>query len=112
MSFIVLAVLAFAGIFALLSWREKKRAARNEPSVSVIRLLFGAIALLTMLFTGGCGLFFLGDWFANGMRSNDYVSVELIAVLTLPPLLSGVFVWWLSMRRPAVPPPPKTLPDN
>ena len=35
------------------------------------------------------------------MRSSNYIGWEIIAILSLPPLLVGLLVWWLAMRRKA-----------
>ena len=33
------------------------------------------------------------------MSSNNYIGWEIIAILSLPPLLVGLLIWWLAMRR-------------
>jgi hypothetical protein len=68
---------------------------------SSLRLIFAAFAILTVLFSGGCGGIFLFSWIADGMRSSNYIGWEIIAILSLPPLLVGLLVWWLAMRRKA-----------
>ena len=95
---IVLLLVAF-GIWYLLDWRERARLAKGLPRHSNLRLVFAAFAMLTVLFSGGCGGIFLIGWIADGMPSNSYVGWEIIAVLSLPPLLVGLLVWWLAMRR-------------
>ena len=96
---ILVLLLAVLGIWYLLDWREKSRLAKGLPRHSSLRLIFAAFAILTVLFSGGCGGIFLASWIADGMPSNGYVGWEIIAVLSLPPLLVGLFVWWLAMRR-------------
>jgi hypothetical protein len=86
-------------LWYLLDWREKKRAAAGLPRHSLVRLFFATVAILTTLFSGGCGAIFLGSWISDGMRSNDYVGWEIISVLSGPPLIIGILIWWLSMRR-------------
>ncbi len=96
---ILLIVVPVLLLWFFLDWREKKRVAAGLPRHSVIRLLFATVAILTTLFAGGCGALFLGSWIMDGMRSNNYVGWEIILVLSGPPLLVGIFIWWLSMRR-------------
>lgn len=45
------------------------------------------------------GGIFLVSWIADGAPSGGYVGWEIIAVFSLPPLMIGLFVWWLAMRR-------------
>jgi hypothetical protein len=92
-------LLAVLGIWYLLDRREKARLAKGLPRHSGLRLIFASFAILTVLFSGGCGGLFLFSWIADGMSSNNYIGWEIIAVLSLPPLLVGLLVWWLAMRR-------------
>jgi Na+/H+ antiporter NhaC len=96
---ILITILIIAVIWFILDKREQSRLAAGKPRHSPLRLIFAAAAILTVLFSGGCGALFLGSWIVNGMKSSDYVGWEIIAVLSLPPLAVGIFVWWLSMRR-------------
>jgi hypothetical protein len=98
---ILVLLLAVLGIWYLLDRREKARLAKGLPRHSALRLIFAAFAILTVLFSGGCGGVFFASWIADGMPSNGYVGWEIIAVLSLPPLLVGLLVWWLAMRRKA-----------
>jgi len=98
---ILVLLLAVLGIWYFLDWREKSRLEKGLPRHSSLRLIFAAFAILTVLFSGGCGGIFLASWIADGMPSNGYVGWEIITVLSLPPLLIGLFVWWLAMRRKA-----------
>ena len=82
-----------AVLFWLLSRHEKRRAAAGQPRHSVLRIVFGAAALLTMLFSGGCGLLFLFD------QNSQYVTWEAVAIIAGPPFAIGLLVWWLAMRR-------------
>ena len=82
-----------AVLWFLLERHEARRAAGGLPRHSTLRLIFGAAALLTILFSGGCGLLFLVN------QDGSYVTWEAVAVLAGPPLVVGVFVWWLAMRR-------------
>ena len=97
-SLLILALGVF-GIWYLLDRREKARLEKGLPRLSALRLIFASFAILTVLFSGGCGGIFLIGWIADGMPSNGYVGWEIIAVLALPPLLVGLLVWWLAMRR-------------
>jgi hypothetical protein len=95
----VVFLLAVLGIWYVLDRREKARLARGQSRHSSLRLVFASFAILTVLFSGGCGSLFLFSWIADGMSSNNYIGWEIIAVLSLPPLLVGLLVWWLAMRR-------------
>jgi len=96
---IIVLLLAVFGIWFLLDRREKNREAKGLTRLSTLRLIFASFAILTVLFSGGCGGLFLFSWIADGMSRNNYISWEIIAVLSLPPLLVGLLVWWLAMRR-------------
>ncbi len=96
---ILVLLLAVLGIWYLLDRREKARLEKGLPRHSALRLIFAAFAILTVLFSGGCGGLFLFSWIADGMSSNNYIGWEIIAILSLPPLAVGALVWWLAMRR-------------
>ena len=96
---ILILLLAVLGIWYLLDRREKARLTKGLPRHSALRLIFAAFAILTVLFSGGCGGIFFASWIADGMPTNGYVGWEIIAVLSLPPLLLGMLVWWLAMHR-------------
>ena len=98
---ILVLLLVVLGIWYVLDRREKARLANGLSRHSNLRLVFAAFAILTVLFSGGCGGIFLASWIGDGMPSNGYVGWEIIAVLSLPPLLVGLLVWWLAMRRRA-----------
>ena len=87
-------------IYVWLNARERKRAEQGLPRHGGIRLAFASLAALIVLFSGGCGGLFLGSWVMDGMRSNDYVGFEAIAVFSLPPIAVGALIWWLAMMRP------------
>ena len=101
MTFAIIAALLLLviGIWYVLDRREKGRLAKGLPRHSSLRLIFASFAMLTILFSGGCGSVFLIGWIADGARSGGYVGWEVIAIFSLPPLLTGLFVWWLAMRR-------------
>ena len=80
--------------------REKARIAKGLERHSNLRLIFASFAILTVLFSGVCGIF-LAVWIGNGIAGNGLAGVEIISLLPLPPLLIGAFVWWLAMRRRA-----------
>ncbi len=83
-------------LWVLLYRHEARRAATGKPRHSALRLIFASLALLTVLFSGGCGLLFLIN--ADGL----YVTWQAVAVVAGPPLAVGLVVWWLAMRRPSV----------
>jgi hypothetical protein len=85
-----------AVLWWLLDRHEKRRALDGKPRHSALRLILAAAALLTILFSGGCGLLFLIN--ADG----QYVTWEAVSVLSGPPLAVGLLVWWLAMRRSSV----------
>lgn len=92
-------LLVVLGIWYLLDRRENSRLAKGLPRHSGLRLVFASFAILTVLFSGGCGGLFLFSSIADGMSRNNYIGWEIITVLSLPPLLVGLLVWWLAMRR-------------
>ena len=94
-------LLFWALLWAFLNWRENRRASAGLSRHSGPRLVFAAIAALTVLFSGGCSLAFLASWITNGTRANDYVTWEAIVILGGPPFAIGILVWWLAMRRKA-----------
>jgi hypothetical protein len=96
---IFILLLIVLGIWYLLDRREKARLAKGLSHHSSLRLIFASFAILTVLFSGGCGSVFLIGCISDGARSSGYVTWEIIAVLSLPPFLIGLFVWWLAMRR-------------
>jgi uncharacterized membrane protein YcjF (UPF0283 family) len=97
--FLAMIILGFAGVVAfiwfILNLREKGRAAAGQPRHSAVRLVFGAIALLVMIFTGGCALIFIPD----AMKGNQYVGFDAIAVLAGIPFAVALLIFWLAMRR-------------
>jgi hypothetical protein len=98
-SLIIILIAAAIAVWGLLEWRERRRAQGGQSRHGPLRLIFAAMAALTILFSGGCAVLFLSDWIGRGMPQNDYVSPAAIAVFSLPPLLVGILVWWLAMRR-------------
>lgn len=98
MIFTLILGLLFLGavLWWLLDRHEKRRVLDGKPRHSALRLIFAAAALLTILFSGGCGLLFLIN--ADGL----YVTWQTVAVIAGPPLAVGLLVWWLAMRRSSV----------
>lgn len=93
-TYMILALLALGAVlWWLLDRHEARRATAGQPRHSGLRLVFGAAALLTILFSGGCGLLFLVN--QDGM----YVSWQAVAIIAGPPFAAGLLVWWLAMRR-------------
>ncbi len=97
--FVLLILVPVILLWYVLDWREKKREAAGLPRHSVLRLFFATVAILTTLFTGGCGTILMIGWIMDGMRSSNYIGWEIITILSLPPTLVGILIWWLSMRR-------------
>ncbi len=97
--FLALIILGFAAVVAviwfLFNLREKSRAEAGKPRHSAIRLVFAAIALLAMIFTGGCALILIPD----AMKGNQYVGFDLIGILAGIPFAIALLVFWLAMRR-------------
>lgn len=94
-SIILVFAAAVAVIWFLLNIREKGRAASGRPRRSAVRLVFAAIALLVLIFTGGCALMFIPD----ALKGNQYVSFDAIGVLAGIPFAVALLVFWLAMRR-------------
>ena len=92
-------LLIVLGIWYLLDRREKARLAKGLPRHSSLRLIFASFAILTVLFSGGCGSVFPNWLDFRWCAKQRYVTWEIIAILSLPPLLIGLLVWWLAMRR-------------
>lgn len=100
-----LALLFIVAAFLVYAWlesREKKRAAAGLPRHGGIRLAFAALAGLVVLFAGGCGGIFFISMLMDGSQGS-YIGPEVIAIFSLPPLLIGLLVWWLTVRH--TPPP-------
>ena len=98
--FVILLALAI-GIRWFLERREVARVQAGAPRHGRIRLILATLGILTVLFSGGCGAIFLGDVLsrASSGSADDFLGWEIVAVFTIPPLLLGALVWWLSMRR-------------
>jgi hypothetical protein len=98
--FLALIVLGFAVavavIWFILNLMEKSRVAAGQTRRSAVRLVFGAIALLVMIFTGGCALIFIPD----AVKGTQYVGFDAIAVLAGIPFAVALLIFWLAMRRP------------
>jgi hypothetical protein len=91
-----------AVLWYLLERHENRRAIAGKPRHSSLRLVFAAVALLLLLFSGGCSLLFLVDM---SRSSGSYVTWEAVAVLGGTPFVVGLVVWWLAMRRSKAGPP-------
>lgn len=55
---LAVALVAWTGIWYAIGWREQAKAARGPASHSGLRFVNAAAAMLLMLFSGGCTLFF------------------------------------------------------
>lgn len=86
---------AVAVIWCILNLMEAGRAKRGLPRHSAVRLVLGAIALLVMIFTGGCALILLPDV----LKGDQYISFELVGILAGIPFTAAVLIFWLAMRR-------------
>ncbi len=80
-----------AVLWLLLERREGRRAARGLPRHGRLRLAVAAAAMLAALFTAATGLLV----FSSAAR----VNMPAALAIGLPPLLAGVLVWHLAMRR-------------
>jgi hypothetical protein len=93
----VIGLLGLAAVlWFLLERHENRRALSGKPRHSSARLLIAAVALLLLLFSGGCSLLFLADMSRPGPT---YVTWEAVAVLGGIPFAVGLLIWWLAMRR-------------
>jgi hypothetical protein len=83
-----------AVLWVLLERREGRRAARGLPRHGRLRLAVAAAAMLAVLFTAATALLV----FSSAAR----VNMPIALVFGLPPLLAGILVWHLAMRRKKV----------
>ena len=91
--FVLLLVALVTVIYVILERRERRRVAAGETRLSALRLIFGAMAALLMLFVGGCSLLFLMN------QDGEYVTVGSVVIVGLQGFAVGALVWWLAMRR-------------
>ena len=101
MTVLLIVGLIFLGavLWGLLERHERRRAQAGLPRHSGLRLIFAAAALLTALFSGGCGVLFLAN------MDGTYVTLPTVLIFAGPPFLVGLLIWWLAIRRkPAIPP--------
>jgi hypothetical protein len=82
-------------VWAFLSYREEKREAAGKSRLSGLRLAFGTIALITMIFSGGCSLLFM----PAAIDGDQYVQPITLLIIGGIPFFIGLLVWWVSMRR-------------
>jgi cytochrome bd-type quinol oxidase subunit 2 len=87
------------GVFGIYYLITKRREKLGKPRNSFLQLFFAAIGAGVALFSGGCGLAFLIDDLQRPSGQHDYVSWEIIAVLSLPPFFIGALIWWLAIRK-------------
>ena len=83
-----------AVLWLLLERREARRAARGLPRHGRLRLALAAAAMLASLFTAATALLV----FSSAAR----IHTPAALALGLPPLLAGLLVWHLAMRRKKV----------
>ena len=72
-----------------------------RPPLTPLRIVFATIAVLLMLFAGGCGLFYAGiGVYAALTEGDDYAMLFVVMGLTLGgvPAAFGFLIWWLSVR--------------
>lgn len=91
-----------AVLWFLLERHENRRAAAGLPRHGGIRLVIAAVALLVLLFSGGCSLLFLIN------QDGAYVTWEAVAVLGGIPFAVALAIWWIAMRRQQAAPPPQS----
>lgn len=97
MSGVAFLVIGFSGLLAVLYWllarHEAREAAAGKPRRGGLAVFFAALAMMVMLFSGGCGLLFLAN------MDGQYVTWQAVAVLSLPPFAAGLVIWFLARRR-------------
>jgi hypothetical protein len=100
-SVLVIAVLVAVALWWGLRFREQNRQASGQPHHSGLRLVFATFGVLLVLFSGGCGAFLLYDELTRsyGGGGDNFMSWQVVAVFSLPPLSIGALIWWVSMRR-------------
>lgn len=96
--FLLLLVALGAMIWFLLDRREQRFLAAGRPRHSGLRLAFAAFGILAIAFSGGCGALFSMS-LLNSNGSQQYVTWDAIAVLTLPVVAVGWLIAWLALRR-------------
>jgi hypothetical protein len=77
-----------------------------KTPLTPLRVVFATIAVLLMLFAGGCGLFYIGVGVYDAMTgSSGYAMVFIVMGLTLGgiPAAFGYLIWWLSVQRGRAP---------
>ncbi len=102
--FAIVGLLGLATVlWFLLERHENRRALAGKPRHSSLRLVIAAVALLLLLFAGGCSLLFISDMSRPGPT---YVTWEAVAIIGGIPFALGLFIFWLAMRRTTSAPPP------
>lgn len=100
----ILGLLGLAAVlWYLLERHESRRAMAGKPRHSSLRLVFAAVALLLLLFSGGCSLLFISDMSRPGPT---YVTWEAVAIIGGIPFVVGLVILWLAMRRTTAGAPP------
>jgi hypothetical protein len=78
----------------------------TKTPLTPLRVVFATIAVLLMLFAGGCGLFYIGVGVYQGASNGGgYAMVFVVMGLMLGgiPAAFGYLIWWLSVIRGRAP---------
>lgn len=105
---LAVALVAWTGIWYAIRWREQVKAARGLASHPGLRPVYAAAAMLLMLFSGGCTLFFganvLQDYMSlnssdvDGRKVLDGI-IGVILVVGGIPFAVATVAWFVLMVR-------------
>ena len=66
--------------------------------LSGIRIFFVVVAVLIMLFSGGCTLLFLGSMLFASQGPDNYVTAPVVLIFGGPPFVIGLVILLLAIR--------------
>jgi len=67
-------------------------------NLSVIRWIFAIFGILGMLFSGGCSIFILGNYFQYGRDNYGFNDPMIVAVIGGVPFLVALLIWWFAAK--------------
>ncbi|MEM7426074.1 MAG: hypothetical protein AAF441_08260 [Pseudomonadota bacterium] len=69
-----------------------------KPRLTVIRWIFAILGALTMIFSGGCTLYFSLILFAYAGQGDNSEVLGLMALFGGLPFFIGLLTWWLAVK--------------
>ncbi len=78
---------------------EKRRS--TDPwykNLPVIHWIFAIFGILVMLFSGGCSIVILANFFRYGRDSYGFNDPLTVAVIGGVPFLAGLVTWWFAAK--------------